>query len=38
MYIYTVLLQPVQIQAWFQEVLFFPVKEISVVMRNQSNL
>ena len=37
-YIYTVLLQPVQIQAWFQEVLFFPVGEISVVMRNQSNL
>ena len=37
-FIYTVLLQPVQIQAWFQEVLFFPVGGISVFMRKQSNL
>ena len=37
-FIYTVLLQPVQIQAWFQEVLFFPVGGISVVMQKQSNL
>ena len=37
-FIYTVLLQPVQIQAWFQEVVFFPVGGISVVMRKQSNL
>ena len=34
----TVLLQPVQIQAWFQKVLFFPVGGISVIMRKQSNL
>ena len=37
-FIFTVLLQPVQIQAWFQEVLFFPVGGISVVLRKQSNL
>ena len=37
-FIYTILLQLVQIQAWFQEVLFFPVGGISVVMRKQSNL
>ena len=35
-FIYTVLLQPVQIQAWFQQVLFFPVGGISVVMRKQT--
>ena len=35
-FIYTALLQPVQIQAWFQEVLFFPVGGISVVMRKQA--
>ena len=35
-FIYTV--QPLQIQAWFQEVLFFPVGGISVVMQKQSNL
>ena len=35
-FIYTALLQPVQIQAWFQEVLFFPVGGISVVMRKQT--
>ena len=35
-YIYTVLLQPVQIQAWFQKVLFFPVRGTSVAMRKQS--
>ena len=37
-FIYTVLLQPVQIQEWFQKVLFFPVGGISVVMRKQINL
>ena len=37
-FIYTVLLQAVQIQAWFQDVLFFPVGGISVVMQKQSNL
>ena len=31
-FICTVLLQSVQIQAWFQEVLFFPVGGVSVVM------
>ena len=35
-FIYTVLLQPVQIQAWFQEVLFFPVGGILVVMQKQA--
>ena len=35
---YTVLLQPVQIQEWFQKVLFFPVGGISVVIQKQSNL
>ena len=34
--IYTALLQPVQIQPWFQEVLYFPVGGITVVMRKQS--